>query len=266
MKGRIAERPADRASPLRSARLGAMALTISLLAAPASAEPEVGIVTFTVDNSTSHFFKNFMPEFIHRDIPGTIFVVTGLVGSTPEFMSWDDVRSLQRDGWEVGSHSHSHAQMSQATDAEIEMELGVSAAQIYRATGVYPVTFASPFGDHDARVVNRARLYYDAHFLGWGNMGKNPFDQTDHFQINRKQVANTRTAEDICAEMERAGREGYWQVYIWHWVTETPVGEYDNATDQFLDVLDCADALRDRGIIRLMTARDALKVVPDTPR
>jgi hypothetical protein len=156
--------------------------------------------------------------------------------------------------------------LSKTSDDALELELSVPAAQVYRATGVYPTSFASPFGDYDERVLDRARVYYDAHFLGWGNEGVNLLDQTDHFRIYRKQVANTKSVADICAEMEQAGREGHWKIYIWHWITDTPSGEYDNSTEQFLGVLDCADKLRDQGIIRLMTARDALQVVPHTPR
>jgi hypothetical protein len=72
--------------------------------------------------------------------------------------------------------------------------------------------------------------------------------------------------EEICAEMERAGGEGYWLVYIWHRIVDTPTYEYENSVEQFHGVLDCAVRLRDAGTIRLMTARDALAEVPDTPR
>lgn len=249
---------------LRSLALG-LALAMGCLPQQAAAEPEPGIVTFTVDNASAHFFGTYLPEFYRRDIPGTVFGKTEPINGSPEFITWDDVRNLQQHGWEFGAHGYNHVLMTQASDEALEMELGLPAVQIYRVTGIYPGSFASPFGDYDERVLERARFYYDAHFRGWGNEGINPFDHTDHFRINRKQVANTKTTEAICAEMERAGREGYWLVYIWHWVTETPAGEYDNSVDQFLGVLDCADRLRDQGVIRLMTARDALKVVPDTP-
>jgi len=249
------------------AALRAITLALTLLAPPASARAEVGIVTFTVDNVTSHFFDTYMPMFFERDIPGTLFGQTQPITGAPGDMTWDNARSLRLHGWEFGAHGYTHAYMlSQASDEVLEMELGVPAAQIQRATGIYPVTFASPNGDYDERVLDRARFYYDAHFRGWGNEGINLFDQTDHFRINREQVPNTRSVEEICADMERAGREGYWLVYIWHRVVETPTYEYENSITQFQGVLDCADRLRDAGIIRLMTAAEAITVVPDTPR
>lgn len=240
---------------------------MALLAAPLAAEPEVGIVTFTVDNVTSQFFDTHMPAFFERDIPGTIFGQTQPITGLPGDMTWDDVRSLAGRGWEFGAHGYTHAYMlSKASDEVLEMELGVPAAQIYVQTGIYPITFASPNGDYDARVLDRARVYYKAHFRGWGNEGINPFDQTDHWHIYRIQVSNEKSVAEICADMERAGREGYWLVYMWHRVVEVPTYEYENSVEQFHGVLDCAASLRDAGAIRLMTAREAIEVVPHTPR
>ncbi len=249
-------------------RIGwALALTLAMtLATPTAAERQVGIVTFTVDNVTEQFFDTSMHEFFRRDIPGTLFGQTQPITGSPGDMTWDDVRSLAAQGWEFGAHGYTHAYpLTQASDEVLEMELGVPVAQVYRRTGIYPSNFASPNGDFDERVLDRVRFYYDAHFRGWGNEGINLFDQTDHFRVHREQVANTKTVAEICAEMERAGREGYWLVYIWHRVVEVPSYEYENSVAQFRGVLDCADRLRDDGVIRLMTARDALQVVPHTP-
>ena len=246
---------------------GVAALVLALMAGTATAETEPGIVTFTVDNVTKEFFVHTMPAFFERDIPGTLFGQTQPIMEASGDLGWDDVRSLSAHGWEFGAHGYTHAYpLSQASDEVLEMELGVPAAQAYLETGEFPVTFASPNGDYDDRVLDRVRYYYKAHFRGWGNEGINRFDQTDHYQIYREQVANTKSVADICAEMERAGREGYWLVYIWHRVVDVPTYEYENSVEQFEGVLDCADSLRDAGVIRLMTARDALKVVPDTPR
>lgn len=251
--------------PRLAALARAFGLAAALVAAPAGAE--VGIVTFTVDNVTSQFFQNQMPEFFERGIPGTLFGQTQPITGAPGDMTWEDARSLAGHGWEFGAHGYTHAYMlSQASDEVLEMELGVPAAQIYLGTGVFPETFASPNGDYDERVLQRVRVYYKAHFRGWGNEGINLFDQTDHFHINREHVSNQKSVEQICAEMERAGREGYWLVYIWHRVVDVPTYEYENSVGQFAGILDCASRLRDEGVIRLMTARDALEVVPHTPK
>lgn len=243
----------------------AFGLALALVAAPAGAE--VGIVTFTVDNSSAKFFNVRMPEFFDRGIPGTLFGHIKGVGTRSWDMSWDDVRSLAGHGWEFGAHGYGHAhKLKDADDDVLEMELGVPAARIYLETGSYPVTFASPYGSWDDRVLERVRVYYKAHFAAWGNEGINPFDRTDHYRINRKQVSNQKSVEQICAEIERAGREGDWLVYMWHEVKDVPTERIENSVEQFEGVLDCAARLRDEGVVRLMTGRDALEVVPHRPR
>lgn len=243
-----------------------LAAALAVMAGPGLTQTEPGIVTFTVDNVTEHFFDTFMPEFFDRNIPGTLFGQTQPITGAPGDMTWEDAQSLALHGWEFGAHGYSHTPLTKVSDDVLELELGVPAAQIYARTGIFPVTFASPNGDYDDRVLARVRFYYKAHFRGWGNEGINLMDQTDHYLVYREHVSNTKSVAEICAEMERAGREGYWLVYIWHRVVEEPSYEYENAITQFEGVLDCAASLRDAGVIRLMTARDALDVVPHTPR
>ncbi len=242
---------------------------VAFTAAPSSpaASEEVGIVTFTVDNATQQFFQESMPVFFEHDVPGTLFAqivaITGYRGD----LSWDDVQTLMDHGWELGAHSYTHSvPLTKADDVTLEMELGAPAAYIYRKTGVYPTTFASPHGDYDERVLNRVRVYYEAHARGWGNGGVNRFDSTDHYRIHREQVDNTMTVAEACAELEKAGREGYWLVLMWHRVVEEPSYKYENSAEQFEGVISCAAEMRDRGIIRLMNMKEALKYVPHTPK
>ncbi len=255
-----------RASAVLGSALVLLVADLLTLAHPARAEPEVGIVTFTVDTAYADFFNRYMPEFFRRDIPGTLFAQTGAIGSAPNRISWDDLQSLPGHGWDFGAHGHRHLRLTEATDDELEAELGLPAARIYRETGVYPIMLASPYGAYDDRVLDRARIYYDANFRAWGNEGVHQPGATDHFRVNRSQVRSSMPVEMVCAEIERAGREGYWLVYIWHEIRETPATPYQNSVEQFLGVLDCADRLRDAGLVRLMTAGEALKVVPHQPR
>jgi len=227
---------------------------------------QVGIVTFTVDNLTTRFFEESMPAFFEHNIPGSLFGQTIVIIGEPGDLYWDEINTLIEHGWEFGTHGYSHDKMSEMDDATLELELGGPAAYIYRGTGVYPTSLATPHGDWDERVLERARVYYDAHLRGWGNEGINRFDSTDHFKIYREQMSNEKSVEEVCADLERAGREGYWLVLMLHRIVETPSYEYENSIEQFEGVVECAADLRDQGVIRLMTVKDALQFVPHTPQ
>lgn len=230
-----------------------------------AAEP-VGIVTFTVDNLTTNFFEQSMPAFFENNIPGTLFGQTQVITGAPGDLYWEEINYMIDQGWEFGTHGYSHDKMSEMDDDTLELELGGPAAYVYRGTGIYPTSLATPHGDFDKRVLERAQVYYDAHLRGWGNEGINLLESTDHYRIYREQLSNEKTVEQICADLETAGREGYWLVIMLHRIVDTPSYEYENSTEQFEGVVKCAADLRDRGVIRLMNVRDALQHVPHTPQ
>jgi peptidoglycan/xylan/chitin deacetylase (PgdA/CDA1 family) len=114
-------------------------------------------------------------------IPGTVFVPTGMVGrpgpmvwkgidqwaGTPyedelTCMSWDELRELKQEGWEVASHTRSHPRLTELDDDRLASELVESRETCERELGVSSVTLAYPYGVHDARVRSAAR---DAGYL-----------------------------------------------------------------------------------------------------
>jgi len=246
----------------------AIAMVISTIAPRiAAAADQVGILTFTVDNLTTRFFEKRMPLFFEYNVPGTLFGQAKPITGEPGDLYWDDIGVLLANGWEFGAHGYSHERMlSEIDDDLLELELGAPAAYIYRGTGFYPTSFASPFGDYDERVLERVRIYYDAHLRGWGNEGINLLDATDHFRINRETLDNEKSVAEVCEDFKRAGREGYWLVLMLHRVVDTPTYKYENSEEQFEGVVKCAAELRDQGAIRLMSVKEALQHVPHTPR
>ena len=65
---------------------------------------------------------------------------------TEIFLSWDDVKYLNENGIDIGSHTHNHVITNKVTRAELEKELQVSNAQIYKCTNQNPLYFAYPNG------------------------------------------------------------------------------------------------------------------------
>ena len=72
-------------------------------------------------------------------------------------MSWDDLRALADDGWEIGSHTCSHPFLTQLDDDALERELSRSKEVCEHEIGRPCVSIAYPYGDCDARVAAAAR-------------------------------------------------------------------------------------------------------------
>jgi len=63
------------------------------------------------------------------------------------FMTWDEVRELRRQGFEIGSHTVEHPILSRVSPAQLEFELRESKRHIEQETGAPCVAIAYPNGD-----------------------------------------------------------------------------------------------------------------------
>jgi colanic acid/amylovoran biosynthesis glycosyltransferase len=77
--------------------------------------------------------------------------------SENQVLSWDELRALATDGVSLGAHTHSHAALTRLPLAEASAEITRSRDEIHEHTGIRPVAFAYPFGDHNREVAACAR-------------------------------------------------------------------------------------------------------------
>ena len=76
----------------------------------------------------------------------------GLSYPTRSFMTWDEVREMQRGGITFGSHTSRHASLPRESDEIVKSELESSRQELLRETGSLPQYFAYPNGLFDERV------------------------------------------------------------------------------------------------------------------
>lgn len=94
------------------------------------------------------------------NLPACFFIPTGFIESGLRFewdqhlpkmpyLTWDDIRSMHRLGFEIGSHTVSHPDMGCITAEEVRVELAESKAVLERQLS-HPVRwFAYPFGGQE---------------------------------------------------------------------------------------------------------------------
>lgn len=73
------------------------------------------------------------------------------------FMTWQELRALQGQGHEIGSHTRSHPILTLSTESELADEIGASRQILEQQLAGPVVSFCYPNGDHDGRVVEAAR-------------------------------------------------------------------------------------------------------------
>jgi heparosan-N-sulfate-glucuronate 5-epimerase len=149
-------------------------------------------VAVTFDDGFRSVFERALPILSEFGLTGTVFVpaahmdgqgpmawsgIDRWIGTSHEGeldgMSWDQLRHLQRAGWEIASHTLTHVYLPELDDDSLERELVESKEICARELGNPCTALAYPYGAVNDRVVAAAR---DAGYLAAGALQPGPQD------------------------------------------------------------------------------------------
>jgi peptidoglycan/xylan/chitin deacetylase (PgdA/CDA1 family) len=115
-------------------------------------------VLITLDDGYDDVLRHALPVLERLRMRATAYVITSRTGDwRSPFLSWFELRRLERGGIEIASHTVSHRDLRTLSDRELRYELVASRRALERRLQ-HPVPWlAYPFGGHDRRVVAAAR-------------------------------------------------------------------------------------------------------------
>lgn len=131
--------------------------------------PEGKLAVVTFDDGYKDNLTAGLPVLQKHQIPATVFVITGDVDAKnksweeageklpADFMSWDDLRILRSNGWEIASHSYEHIHLADRTHEEQLNAIDRSIVDIEMHIGEAPVSFAYPYGSYDQNTKDALR-------------------------------------------------------------------------------------------------------------
>ena len=77
-----------------------------------------------MDDADESFINIAWPIFKENKIPVTLFVNTStIVENNKNYLSWDQIRQLKKEGVTIGAHSHTHSHMPTLSIEEIKEEI-----------------------------------------------------------------------------------------------------------------------------------------------
>lgn len=131
-----------------SARPIACLFAVSLLLASASAAESLPpkLVVLTFDDSSASHHAVAAPLLKRYGFGATFFITEGFTFRTNkrDYMTWEQIAELHRDGFEIGNHTRDHLGINESTVPRLAEQLEAIAAQC-RAHGIpVPVSFAWP--------------------------------------------------------------------------------------------------------------------------
>jgi peptidoglycan/xylan/chitin deacetylase (PgdA/CDA1 family) len=151
-------------------------------------------VVITFDDGYRDNFTEAVPVLKQAEVTATFFVATGLIGTNREFphdsrfgacspkLTWDDLRAIEADGFEIGSHTVNHTNLGRADWETIEFEVKLSLTMLNCQLGEKPRAFSFPWGKPDdisEQAINSIMQagYYAAlsAYGGANTRGSNPF-------------------------------------------------------------------------------------------
>ncbi len=114
------------------------------------------------------------PRLKEQQLPACFFIATDFIGSTKvpwwdreagiasEWMSWDQVRALAAQGFDVGAHTCNHVDLGRVSGAEARREITESGARLSAEIGGPVSLFSYPYGRRHQITENNRQFIRDA--------------------------------------------------------------------------------------------------------
>jgi peptidoglycan/xylan/chitin deacetylase (PgdA/CDA1 family) len=115
-------------------------------------------VLLTFDDGYDDLLRSAASVLERLRMRATAYVITSRTGDwRSPFLTWFELRRLERSGIEIGSHTVSHRDLRTLSQSELTRELVASRRALERRLRHRVHWLAYPFGGHDRRVVAAAR-------------------------------------------------------------------------------------------------------------
>jgi peptidoglycan/xylan/chitin deacetylase (PgdA/CDA1 family) len=164
-------------------------------------------LAITLDDGYRDNFDVAAPVLERLSLPATFFVVTRWLGTETvpfwdaqrgvrhPWMTWDDVRSLHRRGFDIGAHTRTHVDLGAVPTSVAEEEIAGAAHELREQLGAAPVSFAYPFGGRrHLTEPNRAIVKTVGLRCCCANFGGTVERTTDPFRLPRVPVSGWQTS------------------------------------------------------------------------
>ena len=112
--------------------------------------PEKAIIV-SFDDGFRSVYENAAPIMQKYGVKGNVYLPTAYVGNNEKFMSWDMVKTLAENGFEMQAHTHNHVDIRTLNAETLEKEILPSQTLFMEQLSFTPNAICLPFGTYDRR-------------------------------------------------------------------------------------------------------------------
>lgn len=175
------------------------------------------IVTF--DDGYKDNVQNGAPVLARYGYTGTVFMAVKYIGAD-KYLNWEDIGTLKKYGWEIGSHTYNHIKLKEAKPNKVREELTKSKYVLEHGPVPLKVTsFCYPYGSTSNTLSNMVKEagYTSALTCEMGT----DTNKTPIYELKRIAVFNYNMSKEI---FTRSMREAF--VLGWLDSKGIPMGDY----------------------------------------
>ncbi|HEY2806659.1 MAG TPA: polysaccharide deacetylase family protein [Gemmatimonadales bacterium] len=168
----------------------------------ASGKSVAGCLVITFDDGYLDNHRDAAPELRRQGLPACFFIATDFIGSQrvpwwdeelgirSEWMSWDQVRALKSQGFEIGAHTMNHVDLGVVKGDEAEKEIVGSGERLHRELDAPVPFFTYPYGrPHQITEENRELVRRAGFSCCLSAFGGTVTRRDDAFRLKRTPVS-----------------------------------------------------------------------------
>lgn len=147
-------------------------------------------VVLTFDDGYKDLASFVLPTLKEYGFRGVAFIIVDDVGK-PGYVTWNDIKALRDQGWEIGSHSLTHPDLKIASDETTKKQIVESKKILEDKLSIKVEFFCYPAGKYNPTTITilKAAGYIGAVTIDSGRENS----KTNIFELKRIRVLNTES-------------------------------------------------------------------------
>jgi len=209
--------------------------TSTLKIEPSAEVPSRATVILTFDDGFKSDYDTVYPLLKERNISSTHYIIASMVGEDSTRMTWDHIKAMYDDGFDMECHSDTHPDLTTMSSDEIIQEmLNVNTAFVTHGMPA-PKHIAYPYGECNDNVISVISSYRDTgRVVTWQNNGYYP---TELLEKPYELPCYPTDYHGTIAEIDKAIAGNYTLILNFHAVSDIP-GDYNMSISEFESILD----------------------------